>query len=65
MGESFDYAREFKSVDYAALKRDLAAVMTQSQSWWPASADRTFEVVVSGVSRTDVRRRSVGLQRTG
>jgi catalase-peroxidase len=36
MGESFDYAKEFKSLDLAALKKDLAALMTQSQDWWPA-----------------------------
>src|SRR6187549_1305202 len=36
MGESFDYAKEFKSLDFAALKKDLAALMTDSQPWWPA-----------------------------
>jgi catalase-peroxidase len=36
MGEDFDYAEEFKSLDYAGLKRDLAAVMTDSKDWWPA-----------------------------
>jgi catalase-peroxidase len=36
MGEDFDYAAEFKSLDFAALKKDLAAVMTDSQEWWPA-----------------------------
>jgi catalase-peroxidase len=36
MGEDFDYAREFKSLDFAALKKDLAALMTDSQDWWPA-----------------------------
>ncbi len=36
MGGSFDYAREFKSLDLAALKTDLAALMTDSQDWWPA-----------------------------
>ncbi len=36
MGEDFDYIKEFKSLDYAALKKDLAAVMTDSQPWWPA-----------------------------
>jgi catalase-peroxidase len=36
MGEEFDYAEEFKSLDYAALKQDLAALMTDSQDWWPA-----------------------------
>jgi catalase-peroxidase len=36
MGEEFDYAKEFKSLDFAALKKDLAALMTDSQDWWPA-----------------------------
>ena len=36
MDEGFNYAEEFKSLDYAALKKDLAALMTDSQDWWPA-----------------------------
>ena len=36
MGEDFDYATEFAGLDLAAVKRDLAALMTDSQSWWPA-----------------------------
>ena len=36
MGEDFDYAKEFKSLDLAAVKTDLAALMTDSQDWWPA-----------------------------
>jgi catalase-peroxidase len=36
MGAGFDYAKEFKSLDYAGLKKDLAALMTDSQDWWPA-----------------------------
>jgi catalase-peroxidase len=36
MGEGFNYAEEFKKLDYAALKEDLAALMTDSQEWWPA-----------------------------
>ena len=36
MGQDFDYAKEFRSLDYAALKKDLAALMTDSQDWWPA-----------------------------
>jgi catalase-peroxidase len=36
MGEDFDYATEFKSLDFAALKKDLAALMSDSQPWWPA-----------------------------
>jgi len=36
MGEEFDYAKEFKSLDYKALKKDLVKLMTDSQDWWPA-----------------------------
>jgi catalase-peroxidase len=36
MDGDFDYAKEFKSLDLAALKKDLAALMTDSQDWWPA-----------------------------
>ena len=36
MGDSFDYAKEFKSLDLNALKKDLHKLMTDSQDWWPA-----------------------------
>jgi catalase-peroxidase len=36
MGEAFDYAEEFKSLDLKALKQDLYDLMTDSQDWWPA-----------------------------
>ena len=36
MGEDFDYAEEFKKLDYYALKQDLRDLMTNSQDWWPA-----------------------------
>ncbi|MBL8555470.1 MAG: catalase/peroxidase HPI [Phenylobacterium sp.] len=36
MGDDFDYAEAFGSLDYAAVKRDLTALMTDSQPWWPA-----------------------------
>ncbi|MFJ4288948.1 catalase/peroxidase HPI [Cupriavidus sp. NPDC089707] len=36
MGANFNYAQAFKSVDLAAVKKDLAALMTDSQDWWPA-----------------------------
>ena len=36
MGKDFKYAKEFKSLDLAAVKKDLLAVMTDSQDWWPA-----------------------------
>jgi catalase-peroxidase len=36
LGADFDYAAAFKTLDYAALKADLTALMTDSQPWWPA-----------------------------
>ena len=36
LGSAFDYRKAFKGLDYAALKADLAALMTDSQDWWPA-----------------------------
>ncbi|WP_017460935.1 catalase/peroxidase HPI [Dyella ginsengisoli] len=36
LGRSFDYRKEFAKLDYAALKKDLLAMMTDSKDWWPA-----------------------------
>ncbi len=36
MGEDFNYTKEFKSLDLAAVKKDLTVLMTDSQDWWPA-----------------------------
>jgi len=36
MGKDFDYVKEFKSLDLKAVKKDIEAVMTNSQPWWPA-----------------------------
>jgi catalase-peroxidase len=36
MGEAFDYAKEFKTLDLKAVKKDLEKLMTDSQDWWPA-----------------------------
>ncbi|THF61788.1 catalase/peroxidase HPI [Pseudothauera nasutitermitis] len=36
LGEKFDYRKEFGKLDYEALKKDLRALMTDSQDWWPA-----------------------------
>ena len=36
MGADFDYAAEFKTLDLDALRKDIEAVMTTSQDWWPA-----------------------------
>jgi catalase-peroxidase len=39
MGEEFNYAEEFKKLDLEALKKELCALMTDSQDWWPADYD--------------------------
>src|SRR5215469_15208817 len=36
MGRDFDYAEEFKTLDLDAVSKDLRALMTESQDWWPA-----------------------------
>jgi catalase-peroxidase len=36
MGEEFNYAEEFKTLDLAAVKRDIAEILTDSKDWWPA-----------------------------
>jgi catalase-peroxidase len=36
MGEEFDYAKEFASLDLEKVRKDLYALMTDSQDWWPA-----------------------------
>src|SRR5687768_12610494 len=36
LGEEFDFRQEFTSIDFASLKKDLAALMTATQDWWPA-----------------------------
>jgi catalase-peroxidase len=36
MGKDFNYAEEFKKLDFEAVKKDLRALMTESQDWWPA-----------------------------
>ncbi|MCF6360534.1 MAG: catalase-peroxidase, partial [Cyclobacteriaceae bacterium] len=36
MNKDFDYVKEFKSLDYKALKKDLRALMSDSKDWWPA-----------------------------
>ena len=36
MGKDFDYAKEFKTLDLDAVVKDLHALMTESQEWWPA-----------------------------
>ena len=36
LGRDFDYAREVRTLDFAALKKDLTDLMTDSQDWWPA-----------------------------
>jgi len=40
MGDDFDYAAAFAAIDYNGLKKDLTALMTDSQEWWPADFGR-------------------------
>src|SRR5258708_29601333 len=46
MGKAFNYAEEFKKLDYAGLKKDLAALMTDSQDWWPADFGHYGGVII-------------------
>lgn len=41
MGDEFNYAQEFKSLDLNAVVKDLRALMTDSQDWWPQSVAKT------------------------
>lgn len=43
MGADFDYAQEFAKLDVEALKRDVIALMTASQDWWPATTGTTAD----------------------
>ena len=52
MGKGFNYAEEFKKLDFQALKKDLAALMTDSQDWWPADFGHYGGFMIShGVAR--------------
>ena len=42
MGPDFNYAEEFNKLDLAAVKKDLVALMTDSQDWWPADWGYAF-----------------------
>ncbi|MET7680598.1 catalase/peroxidase HPI [Streptomyces sp. NPDC005423] len=46
LGEGFDYAEAFKNVDLAAVKQDIAEVLTTSQDWWPADFDNYGPLMV-------------------
>jgi catalase-peroxidase len=48
MGASFNYRTEVKKLDVKALKKDLTAVMTDSQDWWPADWGGDVPFVVEG-----------------
>ena len=53
MGQDFDYAEEFKSLDLNSVIGDLKALMTDSQDWWPADSDTTADYLFAspGISR--------------
>ena len=46
MGGEFDYAEEFKSLDLAAVKKDIEQVMTDSQDWWPSGNQNDYLLVL-------------------
>ena len=52
MGKDFNYAEEFKSLDYAGLKKDLLHLMTDSQDWWPADFGHYGGLFIRMVSDT-------------
>jgi catalase-peroxidase len=60
LGENFDYAAEFKSLDLDAVKNDIYALMTNSQDWWPADYGHygPFFIRMAGIAY--VSRRSWG-----
>ena len=47
MDAGFDYAEAFKTLDFAALKQDMAALMTDSQDWWPADQSTELKLTES------------------
>ena len=49
MGDDFDYAEEFTTLDVEALKRDVFEVMTTSQDWWPADFGHYGPLVIRRV----------------
>jgi catalase-peroxidase len=56
MGEAFDYAEAFKRLDLNAVIKDLHALMTDSQEWWPADFEsRCPSLAVSGMAALETR----------
>jgi catalase-peroxidase len=61
MGENFDYAAEFKSLDLDAVKNDIYALMTNSQDWWPADYHYgPFFIRMAGIARVRIELQTVG-----
>src|ERR1700733_10990881 len=58
MGEAFDYATAFKSLDLNAVIKDLHALMTDSQDWWPADFGHYGGVFLRMAGASSVSRRS-------
>src|SRR5512139_1115782 len=55
MGPDFNYAEEFKKLDLAAPKKDLSALMTESQDWWPADWGHYGGLFIRGASASTFR----------
>ena len=55
MGDDYDYAKEFMTLDLAAVKKDLAVLMTDSQEWWPADYGHYGPFFIRPVSYTHLR----------
>src|SRR4026208_2278708 len=71
MGKAFDYAKEFKTLDLNAVIKDLRALMTDSQPWWPADFGHYGGLMIrlawhaAGTDRTNDGRRRGGRWRRG
>src|SRR3546814_11609801 len=54
LGDDFDYRKAFEALDYAGVKRDLHALMTDSQPWWPADYGHYGPFFIRKIGRAHV-----------
>jgi hypothetical protein len=59
MGKEFNYADEFKKLDFEALKKDLYALMTDSKDWWPADYGHYGGLFIRGIAQAPTARATV------